>query len=186
VRDEFASWVGRFLAPAIYRARLVDAPADVIVPWSLGAPAPRCADFADSKHSDVVRRCQKVEQLPYAVVGPGGPEAREATLEITVDEDAAGRPRAFRVAGPELFLRIEESQVVRRFDPKNAEHRMAAIARAVSLVKNAFAGAVSDDPSCTKTAVAPVVLDLACGGMHVTAVAGTEPGADDFVTARPE
>ncbi len=128
----------------------------------------------------------KNEELPYLVVGQAGAEPREATLELALEEDATGRPRRFTLAGPELFLRLEEAAVVRRFDPKNSDHRVAGIARAVGLVKNAFAGAVGDDPACTRNTVAPVVLDLACRGVHVTAVAGSEPGDDDTITVRPE
>jgi hypothetical protein len=218
VRDEVTGWVTRFLRPDAFRTRIADAPADVVVPWSLSLPRPRCTEVFEDKSTEprsrpiddkatdprsrsvddkatdprsrsvdsarpgIARRCVKDEELPYLVVGARGAEPREASLEIVVEEDAVGRPRRFKLGGPELFLRLEEAAVVRRFDAKNSDHRVAGIARAVALVKNAFAGS----SACTKKAVAPVVLDLACRGVHLTVVAGAEPGDDDTVTIVPE
>ena len=57
--------------------------------------------------------------------------------------------------------------------------------RAVGEVRSVFALAVSDDPACRRHATPPAVLDLACGGMHVTVTPAAAPGEDDRVVIRP-
>jgi hypothetical protein len=185
LRDEIVGWVGRFEDPVVFTAPVSEAPRELLVPWSLSLPAPKCTQPLGKNASPTVAwRCERVEELPYVIVANGVEEAREATLSVVMDQDASGRPLSATVGGPELFLRLEEAGVVRAFDRDDSEHRVGAVSRAVELLRGDFQKRVSVDSACERAVVAPVVLDLACKGVHVTVRAGIEPGEDDVVTIR--
>jgi len=184
VRGEIQTWVRRFVDPAAYAAPLSAARADLIVPFALSLPSPRCA-LLDVPEGAVARRCAKLLDLPYSVEGERGAEPREATIEITLDQDARGVPLGVVIGGPDLFLRLEETHRVKPVAPGDAAQRAAAITRAVELVKATFVARVSDEPACRRRPSPPAVLDLACGGVRVTVSAAGATGEDDRVVIRP-
>lgn len=198
VRDEIAAWVGRFLDPAAYRGSLSEAPAEVIVPFSLALPRPVCRPLEEEDAAPLAGvlagpappgalRCAKILSLPYAVTGEEGRrEPREATVEVAVVEDPAGRPLAATIGGPDLFLRIEEARAVRALAADDAEARVAGIAQAAELAGAAFRAEVRDDPACRREPAPPAVLDLGCAGLRLVVRAAVEPGGDDVIVVAPE
>lgn len=191
-RDGVAAWVGRFLDPAAWKGRVADAPAELVVPWSLGLPAPACRPASEVEGSAAKprarvsgRRCTKIIELEYPVLVGVVVEPRQITLQIDADEDDDGRLQAVTLAGPELFLRLEETYTVRALASTDGSLRIDAIVRQVDALRGAFerrvAKAPNLPPGCKRHPVAPTVLELACGGLSMTVTAGE--GAEDDVVA---
>jgi hypothetical protein len=118
------------------------------------------------------------------VVVDGLSEAREATLEITLFQDAEGRPVEARIGGPDLFLRLEETFTIRALPRGEPEPRIAAMARAAELVRGAFFHAVPSGAQCKRPPEAPIFLDLACAGLHVSVRSAVVEGEDDLIVIR--
>ncbi len=184
VQNEIDAWLGRFLDPEAFRMPLYAAKASLVVPFSLSLPSPRCA-LLDPPEGAVSRRCAKLIELPYEVEGPKGAEPREAMLEVTVLEGASRAPIEVDLAGPNLFLRLEETHRIKAFAPDDATMRAAANARAVASVRRAFGLAVSSDPSCEQPVKPPLALRLACGGVVVDVIPSATVGDDDRIIITP-
>lgn len=197
VREEVAAWVTRFLDPAVWRGPLVDAPAEVLVPYSVALPPPLCRLLEDEDNAAGITRllaaapppgsfrCIKLFGLPYAVRGEEGSEPREATIEVAVVEDPAGRPLAATIGGPDLFVRLEEARSARALAADDAAVRVAGLSQAAQLAGAAFRAKVSDAPACRREPEAPAVLDLGCSGVRLVVRAAVEPEEDDLVVITP-
>ncbi|WP_437641517.1 hypothetical protein [Sorangium sp. So ce854] len=187
VREELAAWLRRFLGRDAWGRPLAEAPAEVIVPFSLALPAPRCAPAdelagADERAGPGAVVCAKRIDLPFTVNAGGESAPRKAELDVAVLEDAAGRPIEVALRGPDLFTRLEEARSAREVTADDPEGRVGGIALAVELARGAFAARVSADPSCSREVEAPVVLHLECGGVRLVARAAASQGEDDGVT----
>ncbi|WP_437738115.1 hypothetical protein [Sorangium sp. So ce1335] len=181
VREELAAWLRRFLGSDAWGRPLAEAPAEVVVPFSLALPAPRCAS-ADERAGPGAVVCAKRIELPFAVSAGGESAPRKAELEVAVLQDAAGRPIEVALRGPDLFTRLEEARSAREITADDPEGRIGGIALAVELARGAFAARVSAEPSCSREVEAPVVLHLECGGVRLVARAAVDAGEDDGVT----
>lgn len=196
VRTELTTWLGLFLDASLWDAPLSRAKASLIVPWGLALPAPSCAALEPGARPregeglplprGAARRCSKLLELPYAVVVDGRSEAREATLEITLFQDAEGRPVEVRLGGPDFFLRLEETFTIRALPRGEPEPRIAAMARAAEIVRHALAEAVPAGSQCKRPPAAPIFLDLACAGLHVSARTAVAEGEDDLILIRAD
>jgi hypothetical protein len=192
VRAELTTWIGLFLDASLWDAPLSQARAALIVPWSLSLPSPSCTPLEPSAKPGeglppprgATRRCAKLLALPYSVVVEGFAEAREVTLEITVFQDAEGRPIEARIGGPDLFLRVEETFTIRALPRGEPEPRIAAMARTAALVRGVFFEAVPAGGQCKRPPASPVFLDLACAGLHVSARSAVDQGEDDLILIR--
>lgn len=192
VRAELTAWIERFLDVPLWDAPLSRAKTTLIVPWSLALPSPTCALLEPGAKPGeglpppprAARRCAKLLELPYSVVVEGVAEAREATLEITLFQDAEGRPVEARIGGPDLFLRLEETFTIRALPRGEPEPRIAAMARAAELLRGAFLQAVPSGAQCKRPPAAPIFLDLSCGGLHVSARSAVVEGEDDLILIR--
>ncbi len=195
-RDAVAAWVGRFLDPAAWSGRVADAPVGLVVPWSLGLPAPVCRPAGEGGRAEprarasgapfapAGRRCTKMVELEYPVLVGAVVEPRQITLQIDVDEDADGRLQAVTLAGPELFLRLEETHTVRAIATGDGPRRIDAIVRQVAALRGEFDRLVGRGPECKRKPVAPTVLALACSGLSMAVVAGEGPEDDAITVAR--
>jgi hypothetical protein len=192
VRSELTTWLGLFLDAPLWDAPLSRAKTALIVPWSLSLPSPTCAPLEPGAKpaeglpppQGATRRCAKLLELPYSVVVEGLPEAREATLEITLFQDAEGRPIEARIGGPDLFLRVEETFTIRALPRGEPEPRIAAMARVAELIRATFSHAVPPGAQCKRPPAAPIFLDLACAGLHVSARSAVLAGEDDLILIR--
>ncbi len=183
-RKELDDWVARWLDDTVFQAPLSRAKAELIIPFSLSLPSPRCGPLDPPQHG-ATRRCSKLLALDYEVDGPQGSEPREATLEIAVLEDPFGTPIEATVGGPDLFLRLEETYRVKPLASDDAGQRAAAGARAAVFVNRIFGGAVSDAPGCVRPIEPPVALRLVCEGLRVEVLPATAPGEDDRIVIAP-
>ena len=194
VRAELTTWIGLFLDASLWDAPLSRARTALIVPWSLSLPSPACTPLEPGAKPGeglppppgATRRCAKLLALPYSVVVDGVAEAREVTLEITVFQDAEGRPIEARIGGPDFFLRVEETFTIRALPRGEPEPRIAAMARAAALVRGVFFEAVPAGGQCKRPPAAPVFLDLACAGLHVSARSAVGEGEDDLILIRAD
>jgi hypothetical protein len=188
VRQDLDGWLVRFLDAAVFRAPFSAAKAELIIPYSLSLPAPRCA-LLDPPQTvglgTAARRCAKLLELSYQVEGAHELEAREATLEIAVVQDASGTPLEVTLGGPDLFLRLEETYRVKPLATGDAEQRRAAVTRAVAFVDRAFSGAVGDAESCERPVLPPLARRLACEGVRVDVLPAASPGEDDRIVVAP-
>jgi hypothetical protein len=184
VREIFQDYLGGFLDRGVYAAPLSQAPAALIVPYSLALPAPRCEPI-DPPEGAAAHRCAKLVELPYVVEGKEGPEPREATMEIDVVLDTDGAPIEVTLGGPDLFLRLLETYRVKPFDTGDVEARAAATAQAGTMVKAVFDRVASEAPACRKKPEPPVTLELACAGVGVSVRAAAAPGEDDRIIVSP-
>ncbi|WP_437932239.1 hypothetical protein WMF37_24300 [Sorangium sp. So ce291] len=181
VREELAAWLNRFLGKAAWGRPLAESPAEVIVPFALTLPAPRCVP-ADGRAGPGAVVCAKRVELPFVVNAEGESAPRAAELEVAVLEDAAGRPIEVALRGPDLFTRLEEARSAREVAPDDAAGRVGGIALAVELSRGAFAARVSGDLSCNREAESPVVLHLECEGARLVARAASDAGEEDSLT----
>ncbi len=194
VSSELTTWIGLFLDVPLWDAPLSHAKKELIVPWSLALPSPTCAALDQGTKAGeglapprgATRRCAKLRELPYAVVVDGVSEPREVTLEITVFQDAEGRPIEARIGGPDLFLRLEETFTIRALPRGEPEPKIAAMARTAELLRAAFFQAVPPGGQCKRPPAAPIFLDLACAGLHASARAAVAEGEDDLILIRAE
>jgi hypothetical protein len=182
-RDAVAAWGARFLDPAAWSGRVAEAPAALVVPWSLGLPAPSCRSYAEvgAAVPPGGRRCTKIVEIEYPVLVGAVAEPRQLTLQIDATEDADGRLVAVTLAGPSLFTRLEETYAVRAIAADDGPKRLDAIVRQIDAWRAAFEAHVAKGPDCKQKPVAPTVLSLACGGFALQVVAG-EGAEDDAVT----
>lgn len=178
-RDEAEAWIRRLVDPEVWRGPVAEAPRSFLVPWSLGLPPPKCSvDEAGE------RRCVKVVELPYRVAGPNaaeGDDERQITLEIALRQDGTGRPVEATLAGPQLFLRIEEAHGVRPIAADDTAAAIAAVSRVVELTRDAFRERVSTQADCKRPVAAPLVLDLGCAGLRVRVRVGDGAAQDDAI-----
>jgi hypothetical protein len=187
VREELEHWLARLLDRRTYEAPLAAASAELVVPFALSLPSPRCAllEPAGDDPRAPARRCTKLLELPYQVEVEAGTEPRQATLEITLTQDARGVPLVATVGGPDLFLRLEETFRVKPVTPGDTAQRAAALTRAVGTVKEVFGAAASADPACHRRPAPPAVLDLGCQGVRVQVIPAAVAGDDDRIVFAP-
>lgn len=180
VRTEVEAWIRRFLDQAAWDRPLSEAPDELIVAWRLALPEPVCGPPEEGDAADIARRCSKLVELPYTVVGEEGPEELQATIEIAITEDAAGRPLSVTIGGPDLFLRMEETVVARAVSRDDKAARLRGASRVVDVARRHFQERVSADPACKKPAAAPALLRLHCQGFDISVRMGLE-GEDDTI-----
>lgn len=196
VREELTVWLDRFLDTSLWGQPLAEAPAELLVPFSVSLPAPVCRRLDDPATTEAFGAapagwppgallCSKLLELPYVVKVDGASEPRQATIEIAVIEDAAGRPLQVSIGGPDLFARLEETRTVHPVEAEDAAGRISGISQAVELARAAFRERVAADPACVRQAVAPVVLDLECKGARFVVRAAVDAGGDDAFTFTP-
>lgn len=182
VRRELIAWLNRFLDPETFKVPFSRARSDLVVAFTLSLPSPRCR-LVDPPVGEVERECKKLLDLSYPVLVKEAPEPRSALLEITILEDARGVPLEVTLAGPDFFLRLEETF---RIAPLGPDERPAALARGVKLVEEAFARGVSADPSCRQRLGPAEALHRSCNGRSVVVRPAGAPGEDDRIVISPE
>jgi len=182
-REQITRSVRAWLDPEAFARPLSEAKSQLLVPWSLTLPWPRCTWNDEVPGGEM--RCAKLHELPYDVVKGEGTEPRQATVEVVVVEDAQGRPRRVTIGGPDLFVRLEETFTGRAIEQGDPSGRAAGVSRATALVRSEFSAQISDDPACRKRTRAPRVLELACGGMRVVVEAALDSTEDDRIVIGP-
>jgi hypothetical protein len=183
-REELSSWLERVMAKGVYTAPLGDAPKELLVPYTLSLPAPRCATF-DPPKAGIARRCDKTLDLPYVIPVKRKWEDRELVFSVTLEMDAHDVPVRAAVSGPDLFARLEETWRKDAVDRDDLSSRIDAVERAVDVVGGAFEAQVSVAPDCQREVAAPDVVHLACAGIDVVATLGGGDDGDDVVVVTP-
>lgn len=188
VRERIDRWLGLFLDARALASPMRDAPAALVVPWSLGLPWPLCERAGASPGAPkgppgAVRRCTKLLQLDYRATDEGESQERQALVEIAIWEDEPGRPLEVTLGGPELFLRLDETVTARGAVATDPEARLRGAELAVEMATQAFGARVSPDPACKKTADSDV-LRLSCDGVELRVLAGALDGEDDRFVLR--
>lgn len=184
VRTELEAWIRRFLDLSVWARPLSEAPADVIIPWALALPAPVC-EAPEEPTAGYARRCWKLLELPYTVTTDAGPEEREATIEIAVLEDAAGRPLRVTIGGPDLFVRLEETSSARAIDLEDAARRTTAASKSAELIERAVQKLLEPGPDCRRPPTSTILVHFACKGMRVSARRASQSDEDDVITITP-
>jgi len=182
---QLTQWIEASLQPGVFATPLRDGPKELVVPFSLGLPAPVCETF-DPPKSGVARRCVKHESAEFVV--PRNKTFAEVALafDMTVDMDPRGVPLAISISGPDLFERLDDTYLDDATLEDGAARRAAGIARIIEVLTPELEGRVSSDPDCMKPDVqAPDVLHFACHGLVVTATSGGTAGANDLVWIAP-
>lgn len=174
VRETFVRWLGAVTDPELYARPVSEAPASFIVGWALAVPEPRC------ELTGAWRRCFKGQSLPFTIPTREGQEPREATVAITLEEDATGRPVRVVLSGPDLFVRLEEARRIKVLDSTDPSVRLAAITTVVELLRDATRQH-GLSPACLAPGVAPVVLEGQCGALHIELRSRTDESPDDVV-----
>lgn len=178
-REELSRWVARFAEPSVFEGRLGEAPAELVVAWSLSLPAPRC-----SSPGVTPRACTKLLTRPFSMPGAptdtgSGEGDRELVVEVQVVEDPEGVVCAVTLAGPAMFSRWEEASSLA--PAEEGEARRQAVRGAAAMVRSTFEtrtlGACADEAPAS-----PATSCFSCGSLRVVVAAGEEPGADDAVT----
>lgn len=181
-RDALVEWIERTIDPEVLATPIADGP--LVVPFTLSLPAPRC-ETSDPDGSGIVRRCVKLLQEDFSFPREGTFVEHALLFDVSMDMDGAGKPLAIRIAGPELFTRLEETFIDGRGGGDEMDRRINAIERVIEVVSNVFGANVSTEPTCTSRQLAPSeVLVLSCLGVDVRAIAGRDAGDDDAIHIR--
>ncbi len=180
-RSELSSWLERAMAKGVFDTPFSAAPKELLVPFTLSLPAPRC-EILEPPAAGVARRCTKLLSLPYVIPFERSYEERELTFEVRIDMDAREVPRVVVLSGPDLFARLEETYAKDSVAKTDLASRIDAVERAVDVVSGAFEAEVSADPKCSQDVAAPDVVHLRCHGIDVVATLGGGAEGDDVVT----
>lgn len=181
-REALVGWIEQSIDPAIFAATLADGP--LVVPFTLSLPPPRC-ESGDPDEAGVVRRCVKLLQEDFSFPREGSFVEHAMLFDVSIDMDGPGRPLAIRIAGPDLFTRLEETFIEGRGGADDMDRRINAIERVIDVVSNVFGANVSSEPACTSRDLAPSeVLVLSCRDVEVRATAGRDAGDDDAIHIR--
>jgi hypothetical protein len=109
---------------------------------------------------------------------------REAAYSLELVLKNGGVVEA-RLRGRELYSRIGEALDMRAVSFADPQSRAEGIGRALGLVTNALGSSFAGE-SCERPAVAPIVLERACGGTRIVATAALTTGEDDVLVFAPE
>ena len=179
-REEILEALRMWLDPEAFARPISEAKPALVVPWSLSLPTARCTGV-EEPNGNIARECVKLLEPTYEVTNGQTLEERQATFEITVSQDASGRPRKVVIGGPDLFVRLEETFGGRTIAPDDTSGRAAGVSRATEVVRREFAANVSDDPACRKRAKQPAVMELSCLAIRVVVEAALDAANDDRV-----
>jgi hypothetical protein len=176
--DLLLAWVERLLTPALWRAPLADAPAELLLPWRLALPAPSCVP----SDAPTTLRCDKPLVRRFGVVEDGEPRERELAATLVMDLDADGRPRRARLHGPEILLRTREAEEPRlvRGDEATAR-RLAALRFAERLTSVLFASELA----CEGTSEPTGAVVMQCEALVLRVMPGSTPDGEDEVLLEP-
>ena len=182
---EVTHWFDALMNTESFASPLANGPKELVVPFSLGLPAPVC-ELVEPAKQGVARKCTKSQSADFVIPRKKSYEEREILFDVTLELDARDVPLRAVVAGPDLFERIEETYVEEAAIEDEPTLRAASIQRVIEIVSSAFDGHVSNDPSCTRRDVrAPDALHLECKGLKVVVTSGGAPGADDLIRFEP-
>ncbi len=181
-RESLVGWIERSIDPALFGAPLRDGP--LVVPFSLSLPPPRC-ETGDPDAAGAVRRCVKLLEEDFSFPREGAFVEHALLFDVSIDMTGPGVPIAIRIAGPDLFTRLEETFIEDRGAGDDMDRRINAIERVIDTVTNVFGANVSAEPACASRDLAPSeVLVLSCRGVEVRAFAGRDAGDDDAIHIR--
>lgn len=183
-RQAFLDALHLWLDVDAYAQPIARAKPSLVVPWSLSLPIARCSP-PDTTTNDITRVCVKLLEETYETANGSDTEEHQLTLEISVAQDASGRPRRVVLGGPDLFVRIEETFGGRTIAPDDSRGRAAGVSRMTDIVRREFSANVSDDPACRMRPKAPAVLDHDCKGLHVRVEAALDATSDDRIVIEP-
>lgn len=183
-RERFLEALHLWLDLDAYTRPIAQAKASLVIPWSLSLPRPRCSP-PDAATNDVTRICVKLLEETYEATNGSTTDEHQLTLEITVAQDASGRPRRVVLGGPDLFVRLEETFGGRAIAPDDSRGRAAGVSRVTEIVRREFAANVSDEPTCRQRPRAPAVMDYECKGLHVVVEAALDATSDDRIVIEP-
>lgn len=167
--DEISGWIRAFSAVKSWDKPLAELDAEVAGRFGGDKIADSCLD----------ELCSKSLTPRFAIPLKEKLVPREAaySAELVV---RGGVVVEARLRGRELFSRIGEALDRRAVSFSDPQSRAEGIGRALSLVTNAL-GTSFPPETCEKPAVAPIVLERACGGLRVTATAALTTGEEDLV-----
>ncbi len=183
-RGELSSWLERAMAKGVFSAPLSEGPKELLIPFTLGLPEPRCAPIT-SASKGTTRRCRKLLSLPFVIPAKRSYEQHELTFEISIETAADTTPRRIVLSGPDLFARLQETYAKNAIESVDLAKRIDAVERAVDVVTGAFEAQVSIEPTCAKDVAAPDVVHLECNGIAVVATLGGGADGDDIVEIKP-
>ncbi len=160
-RKALGKWVRVFADPSIFGATMSDAPKDVVVPWSLELPAPKCIRLRDGR-----RKCTKLITETFPLPREG---ERELVLEVVVEDSLDGRVCKVVLSGPQLFTRWEEASALAPLD----ESAPGATDRLLVLVQSMVESTIATRPGAPECSADAAVqgggqLGLHCGDLRLT------------------
>lgn len=186
VEEEVTRWVRLLARRETFTQRLVERESELAIAWGLELPRPSCGERGARGVGEGEVRCRKSFDRAFEVLEDGEPSAREATVELVVVEDRAGRPLEISLGGPDLFARLAEAKSARPIAPNDRETRAKAAREVADLVARAFLAVGGRELSrCKRDPVAPTVLTLACDGVSVIVRPGATPADPDVVLVTP-
>jgi hypothetical protein len=176
-REAFARWVKLLVEPSTYGAPLAEGREELVRAFALELPQAECT-VHDEPIGDVVRSCDKRLELPFELRTPDGSIApRVLELRVRIAQDAHGRPRHATVSAEELFVRLDEAELLRPFDGTLPEVRRAAAERAAAIVRSLVAGWAEGSERCERPVSAGEAYRASCGGLDVV-VLSRDDGLD--------
>ena len=183
-REEILNALRMWLDPVAFMRPISEAKAELVIPWSLSLPKARCSSVDEPK-TPSSRICVKLLEETYETTNGETLEEHQATLEISVAQDAMGRPRKVTLGGPDLFVRLEETFGGRTIAPDDTSGRAAGVSRATEVVRREFIAHVSEDPTCRQRPKGVAVMEFRCNGLHVSVEAALDVASDDRIVIEP-
>jgi hypothetical protein len=172
--DEVSAAIRAFAAVRSWDKPLAEIHPDVRARFGGDKPGDACLDDL----------CSKAVTQRFAIPVGRKIVPREATysLELVLKNGVVVEAR---IHGRELFSRLGEALDRRAVSFSDPQSRAEGIGRALGLVTGALGTSYSGE-SCERSAVSPIVLERACGGLRVVATAALATGDDDLIVFGPE
>jgi hypothetical protein len=172
--DDLSGWIGAFAGIQAWGKPLAELGAGVTGKFGTESPADSCVE----------ELCSVARTPRFAIPVKDKLVPREAAYSVELVLQSGGVVEA-RLRGRELFSRIGEALDLRAVSFADPQSRAEGIGRALGLVTNSL-GTSFAAAGCERAAIAPVVLERACGGTRVLATAALTTGEDDVLVFGPE
>jgi hypothetical protein len=148
-------------------------PHELIYRFRLQAPVGACGGD----------RCKKSLTLTYSIPEQGKLAERVALFDVIFELEQGAVQRAV-LSGPELFSRLGEALELSAVELARPQTRVEALGRMLPVVENALEQRLPQ-ARCARSAVSPTLLERACDGLRVSAIAGDGGADEDRIVFEP-
>lgn len=170
---DLRGWLALLARIERWHGRTHELPHDFIYEYRLEEPAARCGPT----------QCRKSLAIEYAIPENKRSSGRVAIYDVILDLDGGGVVGA-TLTGPQLFDRLAECMDLAPVAVTHTQSRVEAIGRAAQLITAAVEAAMPA-AECARQPVGQVIVERACRGRRLRAIAAVGESDEDRVVVEP-